>query len=201
MAPKPACLFVVVIVCIYDHWTLPVKWSRCRPPCSFVCRKLMMMWNTDVQHMNTCQLLQGPAFCSRMRSDLGWSGSGLFVSSDVMPNGQSIRHELHSVYLGVTLDCTVNYKQHLTKIANKVKSHNSLLTKRANSSWGANANTLRSSLLALCYSVAEVLLPSMGMLVTHRCVTQLPNAHRHWDPALCTTAMATCSVKHRTTTT
>jgi len=81
-----------------------------------------------------------------------------------MPNGQSLRHEVHSVYLGVTLDCTVNYKQHLTKTANKVKSHNSLLTKHANSSWGANATTLWSSVLALCYSVAEYCCPVWACL-------------------------------------
>ena len=70
-------------------------------------------------------------------------------------NGQPLRQEPHPVYLGVTLDRTLNYTQHLTKIANKVKSLNNLLMKLANSSWHANANALWSSALALCYSVAE----------------------------------------------
>ena len=32
-------------------------------------------------------------------------------------NSQPLRHEPHSVYLGITLDRIVNYKQQLTKIA------------------------------------------------------------------------------------
>jgi len=35
-----------------------------------------------------------------------------------------------------------NYKHHLIKIADKAKSRNNLLMKPADSSWGANANTL-----------------------------------------------------------
>jgi len=50
-------------------------------------------------------------------------------------------------------------KLRLTKVVNKVKSRNNLLTKLACSSWGANANTLRSSALALCYSVAMYCCP------------------------------------------
>jgi len=56
-------------------------------------------------------------------------------------NDQPLRHEPHPAYLGVTLDHTLNYKQHLTEIANKVKSCNSLLMKLTNTSWGANAKT------------------------------------------------------------
>jgi len=58
-----------------------------------------------------------------------------------MMNGQYLVHDPHPVYLCVTLDCTLNYKQHLTKAANKVKSQNILIRKLAGSSWGANANT------------------------------------------------------------
>ena len=59
------------------------------------------------------------------------------------------------VYLGFTLDHILSYKQQLTKVANKLKSRNDLLMKLAGSSCGANANTLWSSALALCCSVAE----------------------------------------------
>ena len=41
----------------------------------------------------------------------------------------------------------------------KLKSRNNLLSKLAGSSWGANADTLRTSALALCYSVAEYCCP------------------------------------------
>ena len=57
--------------------------------------------------------------------------------------GQQLRHDPNPVYLGVTLDRTLRYWQHLTKTAGKLQSRNNLLMKLAGSSWGANANTLR----------------------------------------------------------
>ena len=77
--------------------------------------------------------------------------------------GQQLRHDPNPVYLGVTLDRTLSYRQHLTKTAGKLQSRNNLM-KLAGSSWGANATTLRSSALALCYSVAEYCCP-----VFHTC--------------------------------
>jgi len=73
--------------------------------------------------------------------------------------GQQLRHDPNPVYLGVTLDRTLSYRQHLTKTARNLQSRNNLLMKLAGSSWGANANTLRSSALALCYFVAEYCCP------------------------------------------
>jgi hypothetical protein len=70
-------------------------------------------------------------------------------------HGKRLKHDLHPVYLGVTLDRTLSYKEHLEKTAGKLKSRNNLLTKLVGSSWGANASTLRSSALAICYSVGE----------------------------------------------
>jgi len=70
-------------------------------------------------------------------------------------DGQHLRHECHPTYLGMTLDRTLSYREHLTKTAGKLKNRNNLLMKLASSIWGASANTLRSSALALCYSAAE----------------------------------------------
>ena len=61
--------------------------------------------------------------------------------------------------LGVTLDRTLSYKQHIEKVKGKVRTRNNLLHKLANSSWGANTSTLRATALALCYSVAEYACP------------------------------------------
>ena len=44
-------------------------------------------------------------------------------------------------------------------IAAKLKNRNNLLTKLAGSSWGADADTLRTSTLALCYSAGEYCAP------------------------------------------
>ena len=58
-------------------------------------------------------------------------------------------------YLGVTLDRTLTYREHLEKTASKLKTRNNLLMKLVSTTRGANANTLRSSALAPCYSVDE----------------------------------------------
>jgi len=62
-------------------------------------------------------------------------------------------------YLGVTLDRMLSYRVHLEKTAGKLKNRNNLLMKLAGSTWGASANTLRSSALVLCYSAAEYCAP------------------------------------------
>jgi len=78
---------------------------------------------------------------------------------DVQMNSQQMRNEPHPVYLGVTLDRTLSYREHLTRTAAKLNSRNNLITKLAGTSWGACANTLCTSALALCYSVAEYCCP------------------------------------------
>ena len=62
-------------------------------------------------------------------------------------------------YLGVTLDRTLSYKQHILNTKRKVSSRNNLLKKLANSQWGTNARTIRTTALALCYSTAEYAAP------------------------------------------
>ena len=61
----------------------------------------------------------------------------------------------HPKYLGVTLDRTLSYKEHIHNTKMKVATRNNLLRKLSNSKWGANASTIRTTALALCYSVAE----------------------------------------------
>jgi len=52
----------------------------------------------------------------------------------------------------------LSYRKHLTKTSGKLKNWNDLM-KLAGSTWGASANTLRSSAMALCYSAAEYCTP------------------------------------------
>ena len=61
----------------------------------------------------------------------------------------------YPVYLGVTLDRTLSYAEHVRKTKGKTATRNNLLAKLANSSWGADPATLRSTALALSYSTAE----------------------------------------------
>ena len=62
-------------------------------------------------------------------------------------------------YLGVTLDRTLSYKTHIHNTKMKVATRNNLLNKLANSWWGTNARTIRTTALALCYSTAEYAAP------------------------------------------
>ena len=61
--------------------------------------------------------------------------------------------------LGVTLDRTLSYKTHIHNTKMKVATQNNPLKKLANSRWGTNARTIRTTALALCYSTAEYAAP------------------------------------------
>ena len=54
---------------------------------------------------------------------------------------------------------TLSYKQHIHNTKMKVATRNNLLRKLANSKWGTSAGTIRTTALALCYSVAEYVAP------------------------------------------
>ena len=65
----------------------------------------------------------------------------------------------HPVYLGVTLDRTLSFKNHVEKTKSKVCSRNNILSKLMGTTWGARPQTIRSTALALCYSAAEYACP------------------------------------------
>ena len=62
-------------------------------------------------------------------------------------------------YLGVTLDRSLSYKQHIQNTKMMVATRNNLLTKLATSKWGANPSTIRTTALALSYSTDEYAAP------------------------------------------
>lgn len=66
-----------------------------------------------------------------------------------------IKHDKSPIYLGITLDLTLTYNHHLEKIAPKLKTRIALISKLAGTSWGANTQVIRTSTIALFYSVAE----------------------------------------------
>ena len=74
-------------------------------------------------------------------------------------NSVKIEHDAGPKYLGVTLDRMLSFKQHCENFAGKIQSKNNLLSKLANSRWGANPHVLRTTALAMCYSVAEYACP------------------------------------------
>ena len=63
------------------------------------------------------------------------------------------------VYLGVTLDRSLTYHDHLMKTAAKVRTRNNIISRLAGLTWGAQTSTLRTAALALCSSVAEYCAP------------------------------------------
>ena len=62
-------------------------------------------------------------------------------------------------YLGVTLDRSLTYKQHLLFLRQKAASRCALLSKHVGTTWGTFPHTLRTSALALVYSTAEYCTP------------------------------------------
>ena len=78
---------------------------------------------------------------------------------DIKWNGEKLKNDSFPVYLGVTLDRTLSFAEHVRKVKAKVATRNNLLSKLANSNWGANPQTLRTTALALSYSTAEYCSP------------------------------------------
>ena len=70
-----------------------------------------------------------------------------------------LENTTHPKYLGVTLDRSLSYKQHIRNTKMKVATRNNLLTKLATSKWGANPSTIRTTALALGYYTAEYAAP------------------------------------------
>jgi len=116
-------------------------------------------------------------------------------------DGQVLKHDAFRVYLGVTLDRTLSYRQHLQKTAAKVKTRNNLLSKLAGSSWGANADTIHTSALALLFG-SRVLLSSLVQICSHRSSWQAAEqlyAIDFWHSMHYTVAVASSSHQHTTT--
>ena len=62
-------------------------------------------------------------------------------------------------YLGVKLDRTLTYREHLTALRGKAMVRTALIRRLAGTSWGASTPTLRTSTLALVYAPAEYCAP------------------------------------------
>ena len=67
-----------------------------------------------------------------------------------------------SKYLGVTLDRSLTYRKHTENVRDKVKSRCNIISKLAGTDWGAPTPVLRTSAIALAFSVAYNYLPVWG---------------------------------------
>ncbi|KAL4131927.1 hypothetical protein QTP88_009159 [Uroleucon formosanum] len=90
----------------------------------------------------------------------------------------SSRKFMYADDVGIKLDRTLTYNQHLEDVKNKLKIRNNI-SKLAGTSWSCRANVLRISALALVYSVAEYCDPVWERSVRAKKVdTQLNNTMR-----------------------
>lgn len=92
---------------------------------------------------------------------------------------QLVKNNPYPKYLGVVLDRTLTFKNHLVKLSAKIKTRNSIIAELSSTSWGADANTLRIRALALVYSAAEYCAPVwINSAHTNKLDTQLNSAMR-----------------------
>ena len=76
-------------------------------------------------------------------------------------HGKLLAYSHKPVYLGVTVDRCLTYKDHIAKTKAKNGARNSILKKLANTNnyWGTDAKTIRTTALALYFSAAEYVSP------------------------------------------
>lgn len=74
---------------------------------------------------------------------------------NVLFDGVVLEHEFFPMYLGIILDRALTFKRNSQRIVEKVKPRNNILRKLAGTTWGADTKVLRTTALALVYSVAE----------------------------------------------
>ncbi|KAL3061061.1 hypothetical protein OYC64_009299 [Pagothenia borchgrevinki] len=79
---------------------------------------------------------------------------------EVCVNNKRLEVQQAPKYLGVRLDRTLSFKQHLEEVKAKVTSRVALIRRLAGITWGASAKTLRSSTQALVLSAAEYCAPA-----------------------------------------
>ena len=78
---------------------------------------------------------------------------------EVYVEGRPLPFASVPTYLGVKMDRSLTYHHHLESLRMKVASRVALIRKLAGTTWGADAATLRISVLALVFSTAEYCAP------------------------------------------
>ena len=79
---------------------------------------------------------------------------------DVYVNNRRLNFQATTTYLGVKLDRSLTFRQHLAGLRDKVMARSALIRRLAGTGWGASAATLRTSALALVYAPAEYCAPA-----------------------------------------
>ena len=74
---------------------------------------------------------------------------------NICVHGTTIPHNPHPRYLGEKLDRQLTSRQHIEGLRGKKMPRNNIIRCMSQSTWGANAKTLRTAALAIVYSSAE----------------------------------------------
>ena len=80
---------------------------------------------------------------------------------NVTTHGENLRFERNPVYLGVTLDRTLSFNQHLTNVCSKITKRCNLLRRLACNRWGSHFSTLRTTALGPLLLDSRILLPNL----------------------------------------
>ena len=70
-------------------------------------------------------------------------------------NCTKLDHTHSPVYLGITLDRSITYRNHCPKTRAKFSSRNNVRRKLHDTNWGACPHTMKTTATAICLSVAE----------------------------------------------
>lgn len=79
---------------------------------------------------------------------------------DVFIDNVRLSHNYVPCYLGIPLDRSLTYKEHLERLSQKVRTRNNLIQKLSGTNWGANGNVLRTAVMSLVFSCAEYCAPA-----------------------------------------
>ena len=78
----------------------------------------------------------------------------------VQANGRLLKHQPAPKYLGVKLDRSLTFRQHLVALRSKLVTRAALMRRLVGSGWVSNTTALRTSALALVYVPAEYCTPA-----------------------------------------
>lgn len=78
---------------------------------------------------------------------------------NIKVNNNTLQFQASPTYLGVKLDRTLTFRQHLENLSAKTSARVALIRRLAGTTWGASTKTLRTSTQALVFSSAEYCAP------------------------------------------
>ena len=112
-------------------------------------------------------------------------------------NGNTLPPCANPRYLGVTLDRSLSFKQHVSNICAKVSARNSIIRRLCGTTWGASAATLRTATQAIVIAPAEYCAPTWERSSHRRKLdTSLNTAFRTISGCLRATPVDNLPVRH-----